>query len=123
MDINIPTFINKNIFYELLLLGKEDSEFFKNIIEMYLVQAFDIIDQLHNFINIKKIEECSKLSHKLKGSSSTLGLKDVTLCCEKIEYLGKICELQNEIFIEIKNEIKILENNLKVAKEFLLQFI
>lgn len=123
MDINILNFINENIFYDLLLLDEEDRGFLKNIIEIYLVQAYNIIDELYNYIIIKNIDECNQLTHKLKGSSATLGLKDITLCCEKIECLGKSDNLLNEIFIQISNEFRILKNNYNLAKEFLLQFI
>ena len=56
MEIDIPNFINKEIFNDLLLIDKDDTEFLKDLIEMYLDQALDIINNLYNFVKSRNFK-------------------------------------------------------------------
>jgi HPt (histidine-containing phosphotransfer) domain-containing protein len=125
MEIDIPNFINKEIFNDLLLIDKDDTEFLKDLIEMYLDQALDIINNLYNFVKSRNFEEVSKQSHKFKGSSVSIGLINIGLSCEKIENLIKNnSNLSNDnIFIEVTKELVLLEIYFNQAKDFLLKFI
>jgi len=125
MEIDIPDFINKEIFDELLLINQDDSTFLKDLITMYLDQALDIINNLYNFVKSRNFEEVFKHSHKFKGSSVSIGLINVGLSCEKIENLIlNSSNLSNDnIFIEVTKELVLLETYFNQAKDFLLKFI
>lgn len=125
MEKEIPNFINKEIFNELLLIDKDESGFLKDLIEMYLDQGLDIIDNLYNFVKSKNFEEVSKYSHKFKGSSLSIGLINIGLSCEKIEKLIKNNRnlSLDDIYIEVTKEIFLLESYFKQANDFLLKFI
>jgi HPt (histidine-containing phosphotransfer) domain-containing protein len=123
--MNIPNFINKEIFSELLVIDQEDPGFLQSIIQIYLDHISNSINNLYDFINIRDFEECSKIAHKLKGSSLSIGLNIISLCCEKIEYLGKNQDnlSSDHIYKAINLEINLLKSHFRVVTDFLLQFI
>lgn len=125
MNIDIPNFINKEIFSELLVIDQEDPGFLQYIIQIYLDQISNSINDLYDFINIRDFKECSKISHKLKGSSLSIGLNIISLCCEKIEYLEENGDnlSSDDIYKAINLEINSLKINFRLITDFLLQFI
>lgn len=125
MEKNIPNFINKEIFSELLLINLDDSGFLKDIIELYLNDVYISTKILHDATMIGDFEETSKVAHKLKGSSLSIGLHIMALSYGKIENLVKnSSNLSNDnIFIEVTKELVLLESYFEQAKEYLLTFI
>ena len=121
-----PIFINTEIFNELIIIDNEDGGFLESIIKIYLDQTFNSIDKLNDLITIKDFEECSKIGHMLKGSSSSIGLNDIALCGGRIEYLWKNQSINlapEDIFTKFSIEFNLLEKNFKLAKDFLSQYI
>jgi CheY-like chemotaxis protein/HPt (histidine-containing phosphotransfer) domain-containing protein len=69
----------------LIRVGKDDQEFMKELIAMYMDQAPYYIAQMNELIKTKEIKRLEEIAHTLKGTSANLGAVKVTRICEQIE--------------------------------------
>jgi len=87
--------LNRSQFQELLeLQNEEEPEFVAEIVEMYLADAKEMLNELSKLFSEEKVKEAEDgkpdyntvraVLHKLKGSSSTFGADGVQQKCEEL---------------------------------------
>lgn len=87
---------------KLRYITMEDDDLAKEILLDFLIESKQIISNLKVSIKNKNLEKVTSLSHKLKGSSASVGAISITEFSEKIEKLSKNNELNtiNIIFFD-----------------------
>jgi HPt (histidine-containing phosphotransfer) domain-containing protein len=68
-----------------LQLGDEGGRLLRDIIELYLEQARDLVAQIEAEDATVDCERLRALAHKLKGSTATVGGDRLAAACQRIE--------------------------------------
>ena len=66
-----------------------DSDSMRELIEMYLTQAKEIMADLHTAIAAGRVEDVKQLAHKLAGSSAVCGVRAIVPPLRALEQQGK----------------------------------
>ena len=123
--------LNKSQFQELLeLQNEEEPEFVAEIVEMYLADAKEMLNELSKLFSEEKVKEAEDgkpnyntvraVLHKLKGSSSTFGADGVQQKCEE---LREHCI--NEDLDKCRTgegSLEELQSNVDILSEFLAKY-
>lgn len=97
----------KHINVELLLeISDGNKELITDLADMYLTQAPKFEQQLDELYQNNDFESLGKLAHKIKGSVSTLGMKDLAAMLKELETDAKQ-GVNQENFPELINYYKI----------------
>jgi CheY-like chemotaxis protein/HPt (histidine-containing phosphotransfer) domain-containing protein len=105
--------------------NQEDLEFFIDLIDIYLKDLLVIIDEITVAVENDNFEKLKFYTHKLKGSTLTLGIESISEYCYDLEKAAddKIIDeyiiLQNRV---LKSYIRKVISELKLLKEKYLNF-
>lgn len=69
-----------------LLLGPES---FEHVANLFIDQATDALEEIHRAVPVRSYDEIASLSHKIKGSASTVGCDILADIYGKIERAAK----------------------------------
>lgn len=98
--------------------SEEDLSFFVELIDMYVDDAPNVIQSIVESVEAGNGERIAFYSHKLKGSSLSLGIKAVADLVIELEVLGKKNEVEKakffsdklaEVFENVKTELQMLK--------------
>jgi CheY-like chemotaxis protein/HPt (histidine-containing phosphotransfer) domain-containing protein len=88
--------INRGVIQRLKELNeKVDPEFFKVVINMFLNQSPNLIDEIKHYMQSGQYDKMGQAAHKLKGSSMNLGAGSLAELCKKIEIKARTNELSD----------------------------
>ncbi len=65
------------------------SETFEHVVKLFIDQANNSLEEMHNTARIRSFEEIASLSHTMKGSASTVGCDVLADLYGKIEHAVK----------------------------------
>ncbi|MEM9220173.1 MAG: response regulator [Cyanobacteria bacterium P01_F01_bin.150] len=89
MDDTIPKLNYQTLEGIQAMLGPDSSSFLAEVIDTYLIEAPQSIDDIISTIN-KNDDRCLvEVAHKLRSSSASLGLERVAYLCETLEKYGR----------------------------------
>ncbi len=85
-----------------------DTEFLKELIEMFNGDYPEKLDGISNAIKDKDFNALNEIAHSLKGSSGNLGLTRVYELALKLEKMGKAKDIENagNVLDELKEELE-----------------
>jgi HPt (histidine-containing phosphotransfer) domain-containing protein len=96
--------------------SSSDAVFFGELLDAYIQELPSMIHQIDDASKNKDCKNLYFYSHKLKGSSLTLGIKPIAVDCEEIESLakaenlnGRVTELSENLVKKFKPVIEELE--------------
>ena len=74
----------------------------------YITQADEIREDLHKALQAGNAEEVRMQAHKLRGSSSSLGMEAVLPALSRLERMGEAGELEGakDVFMEFVGEME-----------------
>ncbi|KAF3911440.1 hypothetical protein ABW20_dc0104551 [Dactylellina cionopaga] len=83
-------YVDIETFEQILEMDEDpdDKDFSKPLVFGFFDQAETTFDEMDIAITEKDLDKLSALGHFLKGSSATLGIKNVRDSCEKIQHWG-----------------------------------
>jgi HPt (histidine-containing phosphotransfer) domain-containing protein len=88
--------INRGVIQRLKELNeKVDPDFFKVVINMFLNQSPNLIDEIRHYMQSGQYDKMGQAAHKLKGSSMNLGAGTLAELCKKIEIKARSNELSD----------------------------
>jgi len=108
--------IDHNVINELREIG--DDEFLKELLETFIIQSDEIIEQTEKAYFNNNNLEVSQLAHKLKGSSLNIGANKLGNICKYLELSTKE-HFPDDIF----NKIHELKDTYKDTKEELKKIL
>jgi len=89
-------FVNRGVIQRLKELNeKVDPDFFKVVINMFLNQSPNLIDEIKHYMESGQYDKMGQAAHKLKGSSMNLGASSLAELCKKIEIKARTNELSD----------------------------
>ena len=89
-------FVNRGVIQRLKELNeKVDPDFFKVVINMFLNQSPNLIDEIKHYLQSGQYDKMGQAAHKLKGSSMNLGASTLAELCKKIEIKARTNELSD----------------------------
>jgi len=77
--------LNYEIIQNLKELDSEESNFFSELIDIYLTESKKLLDKINKGISKNDKDMVSNNSHTLKGSSSNIGAMELSRLCAEIE--------------------------------------
>ena len=126
-DNNIDTEILKENDIAFLndIQNQEDLEFFIDLIDIYLKDLPVIIDEITVAVENDNFEKLKFYTHKLKGSTLTLGIESISEYCYELEKASDE-ELIDEYIISqtrvLRSYIRKIISELKLLKEKYLNY-
>lgn len=84
--------IDMEVFNQIVELDDEDdgdNSFVSGMVADYFAQVDSTFNKMDQAMETKDLKTISDLGHFLKGSSAALGVKQVSLTCEKIQNMAK----------------------------------
>ena len=112
LDLNADDHLDEAILSELLDIMEED---FPILIETYLEDAADKLQQIDAALLANDAHNLRELSHSVKGASSNVGALPLAKLCEGVEHLAKDGEVEKlaplvpDIHIEFSAVQKLLQ--------------
>ncbi len=114
---------------EITFLGdiqnQEDLDFFIDLLNIYLKELPVIIDEITFAVENKNFEKLKFYTHKLKGSTLTLGIESIPEYCKELELAGEE-EIVDDHIISQTHSLKIHVNKivseLQLLKEKYINF-
>lgn len=96
------------------MLGNDELIFAK-VIECYLEEAPQIIEDISNSIKNQDSQMLEQTAHKLKSSSASMGAKMIYSLCSQLEDLGENGSVEGslETFSQLTQEYERVENILR----------
>jgi HPt (histidine-containing phosphotransfer) domain-containing protein len=95
------------------LLGDEDGVMVREIIQLYLVQAWDLLGQMEVAARNCDEGQLRALAHSLKGSTATVGGCRLAAVCDRIEH-GSSTDLSSpELRQDAQREFELLGTELE----------
>lgn len=89
-------YINRGVIQRLKELNeKVDPDFFRVVINMFLNQSPNLIDEIRHYMQSGQYDKMGQAAHKLKGSSMNLGAGTLAELCKKIEIKARTNELSD----------------------------
>jgi HPt (histidine-containing phosphotransfer) domain-containing protein len=94
-------------------LGDQDGAMVREIIQLYLVQGWDLLAQLE--VAARHADEASlrALAHSLKGSSATVGGGRLVAVCDRIEHATSAELSSPEVWQAAQHEFELLRTELE----------
>ncbi|KAG2145903.1 histidine-phosphotransfer domain HPT domain-containing protein [Suillus clintonianus] len=113
--------IDMEVFGQIIELDDGDSSFVSDMVTDYLEQVDSTFKKMDDAMETGDLKGISQLGHFLKGSSAALGVKQVSLTCEKIQNTakGKTTEKTLE---EVMSLLKRVKEEYGAAKIWLLEY-
>lgn len=89
---------------------------FQVLINTYLIDAQLRLKLIEEGLDTKNYEQVRLAAHSLKGASANIGALILAQLCEQLEHDCKVgkSDLSDTKYYAINNELKIIEENLKV---------
>lgn len=113
--------IDMEIFNQIVELDDGDSSFVSAMVTEYLEQVDSTFNEMDQSMETKDLKQISQLGHFLKGSSAALGVKQVSLTCEKIQNTAKGTPTDKTIE-EVTSLLKRVKEEYGAAKIWLLEY-
>ncbi|KAG1834215.1 histidine-phosphotransfer domain, HPT domain-containing protein [Suillus fuscotomentosus] len=113
--------IDMEVFDQIVELDDGDSSFVSAMVTEYLGQVDSTFNKMDKAMETKDLIEISQLGHFLKGSSAALGVKQVSLTCEKIQNIAKGTPTDKTIE-EVTSLLKRVKEEYGAAKIWLLEY-
>lgn len=116
--------IDMEVFNQIVELNDEDdgdSSFLSGMISDYLAQVDSTFNEMDKAMETKDLKKISDLGHFLKGSSAALGVKHVSLTCEKIQNMAKGTPGDKTVE-EVTSLLKRVKEEYGAAKIWLLEY-
>ncbi|KAG2359661.1 signal transduction histidine kinase [Suillus spraguei] len=112
--------IDTEVFGQIVDLD-EDPSFISMMVNDYIEQVDSTFNKMDQAMEAKDLKEISQLGHFLKGSSAALGVKQVSLTCEKIQNTAK-GTLTDKTIEEVTSLLKRVKEEYGAAKIWLLEY-
>jgi HPt (histidine-containing phosphotransfer) domain-containing protein len=104
--------IDKTTFEELKQMSGDD--FINELIDVFLDDAPNMIQQLHTALAGKDVETFRRNAHSLKSNANTFGATQLAALAKELEFMakennleiGNRLELLNEAFVRVAEELK-----------------
>ncbi|HEY5979586.1 MAG TPA: Hpt domain-containing protein [Microlunatus sp.] len=87
-------------------LGDRGSEFVTGLIDLYLVQARDLVAQMESAGAASDLISLQAVAHKLKGSTATLGGERLAAACQRIETVPFVTLDVDDALREVRGEFE-----------------
>jgi HPt (histidine-containing phosphotransfer) domain-containing protein len=94
-------------------LGDEDGVLVREIIQVYLVQAWDLLAQLEVAARRADEDQLRALAHWLKGSTATIGGGRLAAECDRLEHAGSAELAASEAWQGVRREFDLLATELE----------
>ena len=94
-------------------LGDEDGALVREIIQLYLVQARDLLAQLRVASRDADEYQIRGLAHSLKGSTATVGGDRLAAVCDRIEHASSAELASPDIWQDAQDEFELLAAELE----------
>ena len=91
-------------------VAKSDKSFYKTMLEIFLKQTPESIDNLTEGLVTKDFDRIKAAAHKMKSSMGFMGMKETEIVCQKVEESSK-----NKSISEIKDLIEEIKANCEIA--------
>lgn len=117
---NVPLIHENDLYFLKTINSEQDAAFFAELMDVYIQELPVMIKHISSSETNKDYDNLYFHSHKLKGSSLTLGVNAVASICEEIEHLAKEKKIGNrtkELAEELVNNFKQMLEELEVIKE------
>ena len=111
------TIIDQKIFNELKeLMG---ADFIVEIVDTFIQETGNLIDQLHDTLEVQDAATFSRCAHSIKSSSASLGALDFSQSARRLEMMGKAGDLSDAEplldglttdFLDVKQSLEVLKN-------------
>jgi len=85
----VNNLVDQSVIRRLKEMAPDDPNFLKEVIEMFLEQAPEIIRDMEESYKKKAFELMGAAAHKLKGSSLNMGAKKLAEVCRELEIRGR----------------------------------
>jgi HPt (histidine-containing phosphotransfer) domain-containing protein len=105
--------------------NENDANFFGELLDTYIQELPEMIKQIDSAIKNSDVKNLYFYSHKLKGSSMTLGVNPIAVICEELESYAKEQKIENRTEILVRNLVDKFERvikELEVIKEKYVKF-
>ncbi|KAG2065698.1 histidine-phosphotransfer domain, HPT domain-containing protein [Suillus decipiens] len=112
--------IDTEVFGQIVDLD-EDPSFISMMVNDYIEQVDSTFNKMDQAMEAKDLKEISQLGHFLKGSSAALGVKQVSLTCEKIQNTAK-GTVTDKTIEEVTSLLKRVKEEYGAAKIWLLEY-
>jgi HPt (histidine-containing phosphotransfer) domain-containing protein len=89
-------------------LGDEDGVLVREIIQLYLVQAWDLLAQMEVAARHSDEYQLRGLAHSLKGSTATVGGDRLAAVCDHIEHASSAELASPEVWLNAQREFELL---------------
>lgn len=105
--------------------SESDAKFFGELLDTYVQELPGMIKQIDSAIMNRDIKNLYFYSHKLKGSSMTLGINSIAVICEQLESHAKEQKIENKTEFLVKELVDKFERviaELEIIKEKYVKF-
>lgn len=127
MPISSDCVVNESELYFIKDIQSEsDASFFGELLEVYMSELPKMIKQINTANESGDHKTLYFYSHKLKGSSMTLGINSIAKACEELECLAKDQQLNartSELTVELVKKFEQVIKDLEVIKEKYTKFL
>ena len=89
-------------------LGDEDGVLVREIIQLYLVQAWDLLAQMEVAAQHSDEYQLRGLAHSLKGSTATVGGGRLAAVCDHLEHASSAELASPEVWLTAQREFELL---------------
>ncbi|CAB4434247.1 unnamed protein product [Rhizophagus irregularis] len=122
--------IDHETFDQLLEMDDDDDhDFSKSIVWNYFEQAETTFGSMDKALEVRDLDELSKLGHFLKGSSAAIGLTKVKASCEKMQHFGNMKDetgtntiSEDDALTKISTLLEKVKDEYKEAETYLKNF-
>jgi HPt (histidine-containing phosphotransfer) domain-containing protein len=94
-------------------LGDEDGVLVREVIQLYLVQAWDLLAQMEVAARHSDEYQLRGLAHSLKGSTATVGGGQLAAVCDHIEHASSAELSSPEVWLAAQREFELLAAELE----------
>ena len=94
-------------------LGDEDGALMRQIIQLYLVQPWDLLAQMEVAARHSDEYQLRGLAHSLKGSTATVGGGRLAAVCDQIEHASSAELGSPEVWLAAQREFELLAAELE----------
>ena len=89
-------------------LGDEDGVLVREIIQLYLVQAWDLLAQMEVAAQHSDEYQLRGLAHSLKGSTATVGGSRLAAVCDHLEHASSAELASPDVWLPAQREFELL---------------
>jgi HPt (histidine-containing phosphotransfer) domain-containing protein len=111
--------LNAQTLEDLRVLGEDDADFFKKLMETFLQTIQERLPTIEDAIQLKSAEKLSAAAHALKSSSYNLGAQAMGDLCTELEKCGKANALASveNLLQRLKLETELVCGEIKALPE------